>query len=134
MKKYIFYELVKHATRKLNYEQKHRWQKKFKYIAAFAFVGVLLFGGLAIWGTVAVVSSVASSVNRVTIQESVTKSQDTLKAISSQPLITKDCLDTVGGMLSTFRLLTVPLEQNIQSVRGACFDKSGAPVNHQNQS
>jgi|GEM_PF-5513300 len=133
MKKYILYELAKNASRNLNQHQKQRWKKRLKYLAAFAFVGIFLIGGIAIWGTVAVVSRIAGSMNQNAIQETVAKSQEGLKAITSQPLITRECLDTVGGMLSPARLLTVPLVQNIASVRGACFDKPGAAENHQKQ-
>lgn len=123
MKKYILYELAKYASRNSNHYQKHRWQKKLKYLAAFAFVGTLLFVGLTIWGTVAVVSSIAGSVN-----------QEGIKAMASQPLTTKNCIDTMGGMLSPTKLLTVPMAQNIESIRAACWDKPKAIEDHQKQS
>lgn len=124
MKKYIFYELAKHASRNVNHHQKQRWLKKLKYLAAFAFVGTLLLGGLAIWGTVAVVSSIAGSVNQGVVQESVVKGQEGLKAIISQPITTRDCIDSMKRVLTPTTLLTVPLAKNINAIRSVCWDKS----------
>jgi hypothetical protein len=133
MKKYILYGLAKNASRNLNHYQKQRLLKRLKYFVAFAFVGTLLLGGLAIWGTVAAVSKFAGSVNQETIMEGVSKGQEGLIAIASQPLTTKNCLDVMGGMLSPERLLTVPLAESIESLRGACWGKPSAVKDQQKQ-
>lgn len=134
MKKYIFYEVARHASRNLSYYQKQRWKRRLKYFAIFAVVSTLTLGGLAIWGTVVVANKVASSFSEETIQENVAKGQESLKALASQPITTKNCLDTVGSMLSPTKLLTVPVAQNLASVRGACWDKRIEPQDGQKKS
>lgn len=134
MKKYIFYEIAKHASRNISHYEKQRWKKRLKYLAVFAVVGTMALGGLAIWGTVVVVNKVAGSFNQETIQASVAKGQEGWKAIASQPITTQDCLDTVGSMLSPTKILTVPVAKNIASVRGACWDKQKEPQSNQKKS
>ncbi len=133
MKKYLFYELARRATRNMNGYQKQRLVKKIKYLAAFAFLFTLVIGGLAIWGTVAVVTKIAASVNPVVVEDTIAKGKEEWKTIGSKPITTQDCLDTLGGMLSPTRLLTVSPAQNIEAVRGACWAKPTDQENNQKQ-
>ena len=97
-------------------------KKKLKIFVGVALVGLVLSGGLALYlGVVGVkyVASIGSNVD-VARHAQVLKSK-----VEGIPAIAKvECLETVQGLMNIERLLSVPLMDNFQTLKRACFEES----------
>lgn len=134
MIKKIMYKMARDFTRDYSYRKKERWKKGIKYVALFSIVTILLGTGLAIWGSVKAIHHISQSVQKQLAEEELWKSRDTLRAVVSKPITTKECLDTMGSMFSPNKLLTVPITQNIKTIKVACWERSQPPSYIQSES
>lgn len=125
MKRYIVFEAAKYASQNISRQKKDRWKRKLKIVAGVAVLSIFVVGGLGIWGAVVVVNKLAGSVDAAAVQQGLEKGRVGLGAVLSQPITTQNCLNIVGSMLSPSKLLTVPIAQSLESMRGACWDGLG---------
>lgn len=115
MKRFLLAEFLRYLQTTPNLK------KKLKIFVGVGVLLLLLFGGLALYVGVVGVKYVANLGSNVDVAQHAEVLKSKVEAI---PTIVKvDCLETAQGLWNVEKLLSVPLKENFETLKQACFEE-----------